>query len=334
MGSSRSSNLQYPSDLQCFSTMRTAAFFVPLLVCAHGAADAETTGTCLLDSSEAISDALDAAMFMWAAVDRCGKASEEIKCSVGILSSVQSTTGMINVILKALHKCGDFTNADAKCTVAGMRLTKASTGVGTTAANVAQHCENATAQNFVVATTANAGIASSHSLLTNGNWPQQDPAQCIVDMKDTLKNLFKTISALMKTNNKCQQGAEHCAANVMAVTAALSGMGGYLAGAVGHCSKPEAVHGSVCSEASLLLVEDLTKVGEAGTQLHEHCGLAATRLYSEFDANKVQSKSGFSATNVILAAFVPVTAIVSFVGGRVMRSQDAGRAREYYSDSE
>jgi len=313
--------------------MRVAAF-ATLLVCAHGAAGPALTGECLVDGGAAIDDALDAAMFMWAAVDRCGKASEEIKCSVGILSSVQSVTGMINVILKAMHKCGDFTNADAKCTVAGMRLTKASAGVGATSANVAQHCENATAQNFVVATTANAGIASSHSLLTNGNWPQQDPAQCIVDMKDTLKNLFKAISALMKTNNKCQQGAEHCASNVMAVTAALSGMGGYLAGAVGHCSKPEAVHGSVCAEGSLQLVEDLTKIGEAGVQLHEHCGLAATRLYSEIQANKVQSKSGFSTTNVLLAAFVPVTAIASFVGGRFLKSQDAAGARECYSDNE
>jgi len=314
--------------------MRGAAFFATLLVGAHGAANPALTGTCLVDGVSAIDDAMDAAMFMWAAIDRCGKANEEIKCSVGILSSVQSVSGMINVILKAMHKCGDFSNVDAKCTMAGMRLSKASAGVGATAANVAQHCENATAQNFVVATTANAGIASSHSLMTNGNWPQQDPVQCVVDMKDSLKNLFKAISAMMKTTNKCQQGAEHCAANVMAIVSGLSGMGGYIAGAVGHCSKPEAVHGSVCSEASLLLVEDLTKVGEAGTQLHEHCGLAATRLYSEFDANKVQSKSGFSATNVILAAFVPVTAIVSFVGGRIMRSQDAGRAREYYSDSE
>jgi hypothetical protein len=298
--------------------MRCAAFFATLIVCTHGLADPETTGMCLVDGMGAVDDALDAAMFMWAAIDRCGKASEEIKCSVGILSSVQSITGMTNVILKALNKCGDFTNADAKCTIAGMRLTKASAGVGATAANVAQHCE-----------TPNATNAGAASAIANGNWPQQDPAQCIVDMKDTLKNLFKAISHLLKTNNKCQQGAQHCAANAMAVAGALSGMGGYLAGAVGHCSKPNTVSGSICSEASLQLVEDLTKIGEAGVQLHEHCGLAATRLYSEIQDNKVQSKSGFSSTNIILAAFVPVTAIASFVGGRFLKSQDTDQAREY-----
>merc|ERR1719263_1710883 len=35
---------------------------------------------------------------------------------------------MINVILKAMHKCGDFNNADAQCTMAGLELTKASAG--------------------------------------------------------------------------------------------------------------------------------------------------------------------------------------------------------------
>jgi hypothetical protein len=302
--------------------MRAAALFATLLVCAHGASP-ELTGECLVDGMSAVDDALDAAMFMWAAIDRCGKASEEIKCSVGILSSVQSITGMTNVILKALNKCGDFTNADAKCTIAGMRLTKASAGVGATSANVAQHCE-----------TPNATNAGTAGAIANGNWQQQDPAQCIVDMKDTLKNLFKAISHLMKTENKCQQGSQHCAANAMAVAAALSGMGGYLAGAVGHCSPPNSVSGAVCSEASLQLVEDLTKIGEAGVQLHEHCGLASSRLYSAIQENKVQSKSGFSTTNVLLAAFVPVTAIPSFVGGRFLKSQESAQAREFYSDSE
>merc|ERR1712070_1225200 len=325
MGSSKSSNLQYPSDLQCFSTMRTAAFFIPLLVCAHGAADAETTGTCLLDSSEAVSDALDAAMFMWAAVDRCGKTAEEIKCSVGIMSSVQSVNGMINVILKAMHKCGDFNNVDAQCTMAGLELTKASAGSGASAANVAQHCENGNL-------ATNTGTGTS---IANGNWPQQDPAQCIVDIKDSLKNLFKAIRSLMAVTNKCQMGSEHCASDVMSIMAALSGFGGYLSGAVGHCSPPATVTGSVCGQASLQLTQDLEKIGQAGIRLHEHCGAAATRLYSDIQVKKVQSKSGFaSSTNLILASFIPVTAIAAFVGGRFVKNQDAAQARECYSDNE
>merc|ERR1719326_409045 len=99
---------------------------------------------------------------------------------------------MINVILRNMHKCGDFEQVDAKCTMAGLALTKASAGVGATAANVAQHCEGGG--------STNAGAGSS---IANGNWPQQDPAQCMVDIKDSLKNLFKATAALMGTNSKC-----------------------------------------------------------------------------------------------------------------------------------
>lgn len=302
--------------------MRTAVFFLPLLSVANGLADAETTGTCLMDSGEAISDAMDAAMFMWAAIDRCEKQGEAIKCSVGILSTVQSLNGMLNVILKALNKCGDFIPSDYKCTMAGLELTKASTGLGATAANVAQHCENATAT-----------IKGVPKSIANGNWPQQDPAQCIVDVKDSLKNLFKAVQGLMKVQNRCQMGSEKCAADVLAITSALTGMGGYIAGAVGHCSPPATVQGSVCSEASLLLVDDLNKIAQAGVKIHEHCMMTSSRLYEEITAKKVQKTSFASPTNLILAAFIPVTAVLGFVGGsRFLRS--SGAARDFLSDNE
>merc|ERR1719453_2630066 len=126
---------------------------------------------------------------------------------------------MINVILKAMHKCGDFNAVDAKCSIAAVELNKATAGVGASAANVAQHCENGG--------VTNAGAGSS---IANGNWPQQDPAQCIVNIKDSLKNLFQAVRALMETETKCQEGSEHCASNVMAILAAFSGFGGYLSG--------------------------------------------------------------------------------------------------------
>jgi hypothetical protein len=305
--------------------MRAAVFFLPLLSVANGLADTETTGTCLLDSGEAVSDAMDAAMFMWAAIDRCEKKGEAIKCSVGLLSTVQSMQGMLNVVLKALNKCGDFTPSDYKCTMAGLELTKAASGVGASAANVAQHCENPQAS---VAAAGNQG-----TLLTNGNWPQQDPAQCIVDAKDSLKDLFKAVQGLMKVQNRCAMGAEKCAADVLAITSALTGMGGYIAGAVGHCSPPDSVAGSVCSEASLLLVDDLNKVAKAGVQIHEHCMMTSSRLFEEITAKKVQKTSFASPTNLILAAFIPVTAVLGFVGGsRFLRS--SGAARDFLSDNE
>lgn len=302
--------------------MRSAIFFLPLLTVANGLADAETTGQCLMDSGEAVSDAMDAAMFMWAAIDRCEKEGEAIKCSVGILSTVQSMNGMLNVVLKALNKCGDFIPSDYKCTMAGLKLTKASTGVGSTAANVAEHCQNATAT-----------IKGVPKSIANGNWPQQDPAQCIVDVKDSLKNLFKAVSGLMKVQNRCQMGSEKCAADILGVTAALTGMGGFIAGAVGHCSPPDTVQSSVCSEASLLLVEDLNKVAQAGVEIHEHCMMTSARLYEQLTTKKLEKTSFATPTNLILTAFIPVTAVIGFVGGsRFLRS--SAEARDFHSDNE
>lgn len=313
--------------------MRVLAVFLTLLASAHGLADEETTGSCLVDSGEAVSDAMDAAMFMWAAIDRCEKAGEAIKCSVGILSTVQSVNGMLNVILKALHKCGDFSASDSKCTMAGLKLSKASAGVGASAANVAQHCENSTAQLASNAATAIGG--GTHSLLTNGNWAQQDPAQCIVDVKDSLKNLFKAIHPLLSISDKCSRDSLHCTATSLDVVAALTGFGGYLAGAVGHCSPPSTVAGSVCAEASLQLVEDLTKIGQHGVEAHEHCTVAQSRLYNERQAKFGQKAGAATSTNLILAAFIPVTAIAGFVGGgRLMRSTDAHQARSVMTDEE
>jgi hypothetical protein len=231
--------------------------------------------------------------------------------------------GMLNVMLKALNKCGDFTPSDYKCTMAGLRLTKASEGVGATASNVAQHCE-----------TPNATNAGTASAIANGNWPQQDPAQCIVDVKDSLKNLFKAVQGLMKVQNRCAMGSEKCAADVLGITAALTGMGGFIAGAVGHCSPPDTVKGGVCAEASLQLIEDLNKVGQAGVEIHEHCMMTSSRLFEEISAKKFQSQGSFATpTNLIVAAFIPVAAVLGFVGGsRFLRH--SGAARDFQSDNE
>ena len=51
-----------------------------------------------------------------------------------------------------------------------------------------------------------------------------------MDVKDSLKNLFKAVSGLMKVQNRCQMGSEKCAADILGVTAALTGMGGFIAG--------------------------------------------------------------------------------------------------------
>merc|ERR1712194_554760 len=64
--------------------------------------------------------------------------------------------------------------------------------------------------------------------------------------------------------------------------------------------------------------------------------LATSRLYSEKKKDaKDQTAIGASA-NLLLAAFLPVTAIVGFVGGRFYANRRASteQAREFMSDNE
>jgi len=312
--------------------MRTAAVFVSLFAVANGLAGPEKTGECLIDGGEAISDAMDAAMFMWAAIDRCGKTNEEIKCTVGVMSTVQSTTSMINVILRALRKCGDIGRGDFECGHAASTLVEYSNGLGASSGNVYQHCE----QNPIDQQAS----TSSHP---NGNWKVQDPVLCVVDLKDSLKQLFKGIRAFMEVEDDCKSAHtmlnwknNECATDSLKIVAAFTGMGAYLAGTVGHCSAPAGVKGAVCAEASLNLVEDLTKIGQAGIQMSEHCGKAYSRLYSARKANRDNSGVKFaSSTNVILAAFIPVTAIAAFVGGRMAAVRNIDSMRDVtLSDNE
>merc|ERR1712139_279501 len=61
--------------------------------------------------------------------------------------------------------------------------------------------------------------------------------QCLVDVKDTTKSLFKATKRILTVKENCDgEHARHCAHNALKIVAAFSGMGEYLAGAIGRCS--------------------------------------------------------------------------------------------------
>merc|ERR1719253_2054061 len=93
-------------------------------------------------------------------------------------------------------------------------------------------------------------------------------------------------------------------------------MGQYLAGSIGQCTSTH-MAGAACDQEVTMLVQQLTKVGEAGVGLSDTCVEPANpegaRLYSQ--NAKVETAVGGSG-NMLLAAFLPITAIASFVGGK------------------
>jgi len=284
------------------------AFVLLSFIAAAAALSAEEEGTCIVDGAEAVSDALDASMFIWASIARCGKSGEMVKCEIGVSSAIGSVNSMINVILGAVNQCGSLNTVNKECGMAMGKLTKHTAGIASASGMVVQKCSQGPA----------------HGL----NWNHADGALCVVNVKNLAKSLFKTVKSLLSVNSNCEaQNSPECVANALQIVGAFTGMGEYLAGAVGKCSPDGAHKGSLCAAASQRLVQQLTTFSEGAIDVSQTCGStpappAPERLYSA----KVKKVNASSTTNLLLAAFLPVTAIVGFIGGRVFGSRRSARS--------
>jgi len=320
--------------------MRT---FVFLSLLALGAADSRISqqGDCLVDGAEAVSDLMDSAMFVWASIARCGHAGEEVKCEINIASAIQSVNSMINVILKATDKCGAIHTHHPKCGIAASLLTQEMAGLASSSGGIIQKCFQAPAH--------------------GNNFAHQEPAMCVVNIKNTAKSLFKTIKAFMALKDNCkEQGSRACASNALRIVGGFAGIGEFLAGALGQCST-NGFAGTRCAQESEDVTKSLLKVAQAGVDLNRECEekpepapapapppapapvttapvtsaqfavLNSGRLYSKGEG-QTQTAMG-STTNSLRAAFLPVTAIVSFVGGRFYANRHS-EARIYMPDNE
>jgi len=314
--------------------MMRSICFLSILVAASGELTNAEKGQCLVDSGEAVSDAMDAALFIWAAAKRCGKANLELKCAIDITAAVKSVNSMVNVLLHALDKCDALHGAHKACGMQASKLTEQTAGLGQAAEMVAQKCENNT---VVAPSTGTAAV------------------MCTLSLKNTGKHLFKTISALQKASSACSGGNhEKCTANIMEIVASFAAVGEYVAATVGQCQRATGALASrtkeeLCAGAAQGLVHHTAKAAEAGINLKGACsgpkitvgieqaqttvGIEeAARLYAQ-DGVKV---AGVPVANVVLGAFLPVTAIVGFIGGRVYATRRARteQTREFMSDNE
>jgi len=314
--------------------MMRSICFLSILVAASGELTNAEKGQCLVDSGEAVSDAMDAALFIWAAAKRCGKANLELKCAIDITAAVKSVNSIVNVLLHTLDKCDALHGAHKACGMQASKLTEYTAGLGQAAEMVAQKCE----KNAVVAPST--GTAA---------------VMCTLSLKNTGKHLFKTISALQKASSACSTGNhEKCSANILEIVASFAAVGEYVAATVGQCQRASGALASrtkeeLCAGAVQGLVHHTAKAAEAGVNLKGACsgpkitvgieqaqttvGIEeAARLYAQ-DGVKV---AGVPVANVVLGAFLPVTAIVGFIGGRVYATRRARteQTREFMSDNE
>lgn len=298
--------------------MRSLLLLGCMLLAAAKNPTMEEKGECMVDGAEAANELLDAGMYIWAAVKRCDDGAERVKCAVDISSAIRSVNEMINIILKALNKCGALKMANPDCGLAASTLTQHLAGISESSADIIQKCPN----------------SLQPARAPEVDWHHHNSALCLIDLKDTAQSLLAGIRAFSRVKGDCngEAGKRACGSNALRLIAAFAGLGHYLSGAIGHCSHtPKIAH---CGSEIADLVRHTTELARAGIDLSEFCGKPSSkganaaktvevdvpievgvrpRLYEQVHAARGSSRGSL---NTVLAALLPVIAVVGFVGGR------------------
>jgi hypothetical protein len=286
----------------------------------------EQKAGCAVDGAESVSDAMDASMFIWASIARCGKTGETVKCEIAVSSAIGSLNSMVNLILKATDKCGALNTVNKACGLAMSEMTSKVAGITAISGSAVEKC------------------AKKPDGVSGPNWKPSDDVLCVVNVKGVAKSFFKVVKSFLKLEKTgpCKAGdTEACAANALQILGAFMGVGEYLAGTVNKCSPPDAQFvGVQCSSTALRLTQELTTFSERAINVAKACApqpppaytptlapgvqpAATARLYS--NDSKVAAQGASSPTTLLLAAFLPVTAIVGFMGGRMYGNGRASR---------
>jgi len=308
-----------------------------LLVAGLALASSADTATCALNGAEAVDELLDSAVYIMASMARCDKASgssNDIACAMDVSSAIESVNGMVNVILKAVGNCGALKDDHYKCGLAVGVLTRSFAGMASASAGIAAKCP--TGKNPVVETIG--GAMESASRYGGDNQKASDAMEkmpkgfgvCVINVKDTVKALFKAIKRIMTIKDNCVDASSlHCAHNTIKVVSSFMALGEYLAGAIGKCDA-NSHSNAICAQMALRLVRQVENVGRAGVAMTSDCNIGgAERLYLE-NADEASTPATSNMATIALGALLPLTALVAFVGG----SRFAKSRTQVTSDSE
>merc|ERR1712216_448210 len=145
---------------------------------------------------------------------------------------------MVNVVLKAVEKCAGIESVDGKCGLAVGVLTRAIAGLAASSSGVIAKCPNSLNSNTPLGTYAhgaggfnNPGI-NAQSALGQAAGPF-GYSYCLVDIKDTMKSLFKAMKRILTIRDDCKGDAMTCAHNAEKLVASVAAVGEYIAGTLG-----------------------------------------------------------------------------------------------------
>jgi hypothetical protein len=282
-----------------------------------------------------------------ASIVRCDKSNgveaDAIRCSLDISSAIESVNGMVNVILKAVNACGKLKTKNHKCGLAVGVLTEGYAGLAAASSGIVAKCPNKLNNFHPLETVGQAMANAGASAGAGNNWGHGNAptipgnphlvnlqggaslGQCIVNVKNTMKSLFKAIARIMTIKHNCKDpDSKKCAHNDLKVMTGLIGMGEYMSGAIGKCTPYNAENlpqkeRAMCSMYSLKLVQQLGVVDRASIAMSKACeitGAQRARLYAEDNEDFAESGNNDAPFSLGLVALFPVAAVLSFVAGK------------------
>jgi len=298
--------------------MMRALVFSACLLCVSG-----NTANCALNGARAVDDMLDSAVYIMASIVRCHD-KDTIRCELDVASAIESVNAMVNVIVKAVDDCGGLDNdPHHECGLAVGVLTRSMAGLAAASGGIVAKCPNKLNGGHPLETVGGvmedaSTYGGKRAFKTAGFSPGF--GQCVIDIKDTVKSLFKAIKRIMTIKENCEDPQSmHCAHNSIKIVDAFTGLAEYISGAIGKCSgNSKHQDNAVCAQMSIRLFHAIGNVDRAGTAMAHDCKISeAERLYLENeDEAPVAPASDSSSVTLALAALLPITAVLSFVGGK------------------
>jgi hypothetical protein len=304
--------------------LRSALFLAGLAL-----VSADSKIGCTLNGARAVDDLLDAATYIWASVQRCNYNTTNPQrsttlCAMDVSSAIEAVNAMVNVVLKAVEECGDLEGEHVQCGLAVGVLTKSMAGVAAGSSGVDAKCRTNPmgylirnqGPRFGNVNGALANAANTNSAGANAS----NFGQCVVNVKDLTKNIFKASKRIVTVKDNCDgEHSRHCAHNALKIVASFAAIGEYLSGAIGRCSAMTAntskmIGDSQCAAEVLDLVGAVNRMASAGIEMKRKCAEGEERLYQLEHGEGVEQGSSSSMT-MALAALLPLTAVVAFVGG-------------------
>lgn len=290
----------------------------------------QDTAACALDSARAVDDIMDGVVYIFASIVRCDpNTGDKVRCTLDVSAAIESVNKMVNIIVKAVDQCGEITTANPECGIGIGELTRSLAGLTSASAGIVAKCPNAangghpmTTVNDVMAAGAQAAAGANTAANTAkaaASGFSNSFGQCTLNVKDSVKSLFKAVKRAMVMGNGCAPGSAECAHNAIKLVDAFVGLAEYISGSVSNCASN--VNDKVnagCAQMSARLTHATGEVGVAATRLAAACQpTPAARLYLDsLDNKKAAAAPATNSLTMGLTALLPLTAVIAFAAGK------------------